>query len=412
MRHRITTGSVIFIFFIIILTIIVSGVSGEGEACHDCHGTDGGYTFKHLWIYSSTARVVDPGSEFEHIIILEHPGDYEASSITVKLDLSSAPDLTAIGQKEIQLDDMAEGKRTITFVLNAKESYQSQRIRTIVTYISNYHYDPTEYTEVLDISVTVDKALLLPSTWSLDLEKNDHDTISFEALERVSNINVLPSSSLDEIVELDYQPLTSINQGESFSIDINAKGTGSGKLNIVYEDEIGQPHKLTLDISISKEIESRGDFWVIIGMVGGFLSWILLFFSTVIGAPIKKFKPILNKVCGSAVVRKELHCWVCYILLILALFHGVVVMVNHWYGVMVGNTFLIADFNMDYGIYINLGTVSWFLMILVSVTGIFWKTIIKVLKYKTWRWTHNVLTLLALVVSITHGAIMTHFRFF
>jgi len=203
-----------------------------------------------------------------------------------------------------------------------------------------------------------------------------------------------------------------MSKGDTHSFNVRAKGVGNGKLNLIYEDQNGQPHKITLDISVTKEIIAVGGNWVFLGMVNGILSWTILFISAIIGAPIKRLKPALNKIFKNAAIRRQVHCGIFYILICLAIFHAIIVMVNHWNGAVLGDSYIFADLGMEYSEYINLGTISWLGIIGVSITGIFWKPIIKVIKYKPWRWTHNSLTLLALSASLIHGIVFLHFRFF
>jgi hypothetical protein len=412
MHRQVFKGTLYLIVFLIFFPILIGSVSGQNEQCHDCHGTDGDYTFQYIAARSYTPRVVDPGGEFEHIIELDHPGEYEASSISIELDISSAPDLTLLDKKTKQLSPFGEGKKSVSFKLKAGDSYNYQKIRTKIIYTVNYHYDPTIYTEILDISITVDEVLLIPSAWTIDMKKGAEKKINFEVKEYVKNISVIPSNTLQEIIELEYDQPNELSPGKKFSIKLDAYNTGTGKLNIVYLDEDDKPHKLTIDIVVSQKIKRVGDFWVLTGMITGILSLLLLFISTIIGAPLRKVKVGLNKVFRRAVVRNEVHCSISYILVFLALFHAVIVMGNHWYGAMLNSTFIIANPDMEYAEFINLGTLSWIFMILVSVTGIFSKQLIRKMKYRPWRWTHNIITLTALVLAITHGSVLLHARFF
>jgi hypothetical protein len=392
------------------LVIITSNVTAD--RCQDCHGTDGGYTFEPLLIQASTPRVASPGEEFEHVIIIQHPGEYEASGITVELNLASATQITPMSSKTKNLPTMTGGSGEVVFKLKAKEPSQSQRIRTIVKYTSSLHYDPTEITEVFDISINIDKILLEPSVWSVEMDESGKKTINLKALENVKNIIIIPSSSLDDVVEIKSQTVQNLVKGESTDIKLDAKAVGSGKLNIIYEDSLDVPHKVVLDIEVIEHFEKEGEFWVQIGIITGILSWVVLFISLIVGAPFKKLKLGLKKAFKTSPIRKEFHCGISYIISILALFHAVVVMANHWYGVVLNNSYLIANLDMDYGIYINLGTIAWIFMVGVSFTGIFWKKLIKLIKYNAWRWTHNIITILALVISSIHVAVMLHFRFF
>ena len=395
------------------ITAAGQGMSdGTGEACHDCHGTVGDYTFEPIAIHSSTPRVVTPGEEFNFDIMLNHSGKYIANSVTIKIDLVSAPNLILVGSDEIFFDQMGKGSKTASFKIRAGEQAQFQRIETTVSYNANYHYDPTEYSEILEVSITVDKILLAPSTWSVELEFGDSKRIDVQALGEIKNITIIPSLSLTEIAEVGFQEPQQMISGNSFTIDIKTKNTGSGKLNFIYEDIDGNPHKATMDVEISKTSKDSNKIWSQMGIITGITSWILLFMMTLIGAPVKKLKPTFNKIFKNAVIRKEVHCWTSYILVILAIFHGIVVMSHHWNGAMLDSTFILADTTRDYGIYINLGTIAWLMMIVVSVTGIFWKQIIKLVKYNTWRYTHSAITLVALITAITHGAVLLYARFF
>jgi hypothetical protein len=414
MHYRRLTSAFVIIFFLVISFTIFGSVTGQGQdedRCEACHGTDGDYTFEHLSISLFTPRVVNPDETFEHVVLIDHPGWYLARDLTVELDLSAAENIIFTGSKSVQLDDMGEGKKTVTFKLQTTDPHQAQRIRTIVTYIAFFHYEPTQYTEIRDISITIDRILLTPSKWSIDLDIGDEKDITFDAIDNVQNLILIPSSNLEEIADLKSNLPQVMKKGDSFDVSIKSKKTGSGKLNLIYEDEGGIPHKTTVDIIITEEAGKGSGYWVTLGMVAGILSWIFLFMATIIGVPYRKLKPFFNKVFGSVIVRNKVHCWICYILIVLALFHAVMVMANHWNSVMLGPSFILAKPGKEYGWYINLGFISWILMILVSLTGLFWEQLIKLIKYNAWRWTHNIITVSALVIAITHGIIFLHARF-
>jgi hypothetical protein len=400
-------------FIIIIFLLIGLSLSGNvfSDSCDDCHGTDGGYTFERLSVSSTTPRVIEPDTEFQHAVIISHPGKYKSTSITVELNLESAPDLLLDSEDTIQVGTMNSGTKTVTFNMKTADSTNSQTIRTVVTYYADHHYDPTHYTEILDITITIDTIRLSPSEWFVDLKVGEDKSITFSALDTIKNISVLPSSSLEKAVKIDHKAPTSLANGQKFTVQINAVSSGSGKLNVVFEDATGSPHKITMDIRIEQKTTEMGEDWVQVGIITGILSWIVLIIATIIGVPLKKLKSAFNKVFSTAVIRRKVHCGICYILLILALFHGVVVMGNHWSGAMLGDSFIFANPEMDYGLYINLGTISWFMMILVSVTGLFDKQIVKVIKHKNWRLTHSSITLIAFIIATIHVAVMLHFRF-
>jgi hypothetical protein len=406
--------ALILLILISIVLIFPNGIAQneDDEDCHVCHGTDGDYTYQGLMVKSTTPRIINPGESFEHTVVLDHPGSYTANSVNVKLNIDSAPNMFLIGADSFDIESFSDGKKTVKFNLRAFESYQPQIVRTIVTYTADYHYKPTDYTEILDISISIDRILLSPSAWSINLKDGDEKEITFTVIESAKNIHLITTSSLDNVIKIMDPIPDKITKGNTFSIKIKAKSVGSGKLNLVYEDVEGKPHKVTLDVEVSEDLSKRGESWVLLGMVGGLLSWSLLIVMTIIGAPFKSMKTFFNKYLVSAAVRNKLHCWVCYVLLFLALFHAIVVMTHHWNAVMLSNSFIFADPSVDYGNYINLGTISWILMIVVSVTGIFIKPLAKAIKYINWRWTHNILTISALAISLTHGLIFLEYRFF
>ena len=133
MRQRILRSPIIIILSLIVFSLTLNiNAAAQDELCHDCHGTDGGYTFQHISILCSTPRVVTPGEEFEHTVILDHPGEYQASGISIELSLDSASQITLSGAKAIRLPPMGSGSKTVKFNLKAGEPSQSQRIRTII----------------------------------------------------------------------------------------------------------------------------------------------------------------------------------------------------------------------------------------------------------------------------------------
>jgi hypothetical protein len=421
MKNKILAYTLTLILVAILGSLLVTPAGAQDNPedhegpCHDCHNVnrpDGDYIFEPLNVHASTPRVVNPGANFEHQVVIDHPGEYTVESVTVQLDLEDALEVDLIGKRTLNILEIAEGRKIITFQLRAQDTYQSQRIKTIVTYLADYHYEPTEYTEIVDISITIDEIHLQPSTWSVDMRDGDERVVKITAQENVQNVRVVPSTDLENAVSISYPDKSALTKDESFSVKIKAKDQGIGKLNLVCEDQDGDPHKITVDVSISESKARTDDFWVWAGMATGITSWVFLIFASLIGVPFMKYKPLFNKIFGNAQVRKELHCGICYTLLILALLHAVIVMSKHWFGAMMGDTFIFADFSSTNGLYVNLGSLSWFSMVVVSLTGTAFKPLIKKLKYNTWRWTHNIITIIALILALTHGSILLYFRFF
>jgi hypothetical protein len=400
------------VFILILLLVLLPANAQADKPCQECHGSSGDYTWEGLQVKALTPRVITPNTDFEHIISIEHPGGFDALGFTLILDLETADQITLMDIDRIEMDLYSSTKGTFKFNMSTGDPHPSQRIRTIINYTAEYHEDPTDYRIVLDTYLTIDKIMLSPSSWYLNLEKGDEKRIELEVMEPVKNVLIVPSDSLQSCANIKYDETESLSLGEKLTIKVKGKKAVEGKLNIIYEDMEGKPHKLTLTVVVTDTPFDWGSFWVVIGAVAGISSWILLIFSLVIGAPLRKVKIMFNKVLGAALIRKETHCWVCYALLVLALFHAVVVLANHWNGAMVWYTFILADPVMDYGLWVNLGSLTWFLMILASATGLLFRPISKYLNYRFWKWSHIILTLMAIAGSSLHGGFLFFQRLF
>ena len=110
-RHRALVPSKALLAILLSLTavLMVLSISGLASAddCSSCHGSSGGYTFKHMTMAFKTTRVVSTDTEFQHIVEVSHPGKYKAKGVTVSVDLSTANGCTMVSAKSQSLGDMS-----------------------------------------------------------------------------------------------------------------------------------------------------------------------------------------------------------------------------------------------------------------------------------------------------------------
>lgn len=409
MRWNVSAFASIALFLIIIAAL----PSVSAKDCDACHGTSGDYTFVELSLSSTTARTVEPGTTFDHILIIEHPGKYDATGVTVTINLENAPELNASGELTKTIPDFGSGTRTITFEIEAGDSNVQQVISTTLTYSAEYHFEPTEYSTTIDTSISLGAVLVTPSVWNMDLKEGDETTLTISAEDDIKNIQIVPSAGIAQGLSITPSEIPSLGAGKDAEITIKSDKAGSGKLNILFENSTGKPKKIAIDVNVAKKESSggAGDIWLPIGAVAGVSSWIILLLITLSGGWGRPLKRLGNKIFKTAKIRKLFHCYSSYIVLALALFHGVELMATVWNGLLYGWTFVFAGMSTYQGVAVNLGTFAWISMVLLSVTGIFQRPLAKKMGYKPWQITHSTITKLALALATVHGAWLLIIRF-
>jgi hypothetical protein len=393
-----------------LLLVLVPGIA-LADDCASCHGSSGGYTFKHMTLSIKTDRVIGPNTEFVHRVVVNHPGKYTSSSVTVTVDLSGAPACICVDSKSQTLGTMTGGSKEVTFTLKAGKSDSPQKITTTLTYTAKYHYDPMKYTEVAEATLTLTRMLLRPNNWSMSIDKGGSYVLSLSALGPVTNVTLIPSEAFNAVASTDTESIGALQTGDSADITISGKRAGAGVLNIAYQDVNGTPYTMAIDVSIAESVAAAGwGLWGLIGFWVGITSLLLLMISALLGAPLKPLKAKVNKLLRTAKTRTAFHCGLSYMLLALALMHGVVVMSHWWSGIIWNDTLILAQVLDWRGYIVNLGVLSWVSMLLVSLGGAFYKPLTKAMSFNKWRLMHSGLTHIAALAALVHGIVHLYLR--
>jgi len=403
----------IIVIFVLLFIYSASLSTVSAKECESCHGTSGDYTFVQLSISSSTPRIVEPDTAFDHIVVVNHPGEYDATGVTIAIGLAYAPELSSTEIMSKTIPDFDTGTKTVVFKIDAGDSVNPQVITTTLTYTAEYHFEPAKYSATIETSISLGSVFLTPSVWNIDIRNGDKTTLTLTTQEEVQNVQIIPSSGLKGVISVTPENIDSINAGAEIIITIQTTGTGTGKINILFENLDGKPKKIAVDVNVRKKEDEGGigEFWLPIGAICGVSSWFILLFVTLIGGMGRPVKRFMNKILRTAKIRKLTHCYLSYILLALALFHGVELMATIWNGLLFGWTFIFAAMSTNQGIAINLGAFAWIGMMLLSITGIFQRPLAKKMGYKKWQFTHSTLTKVALILATTHGAWLLIIRF-
>ncbi len=387
---------------LVLILLVMLAAAVEARDCDDCHGTAGGYTFVPLGLNVLTARTVEEEIGFDHSVEVVHPGSYDAKEVSVTItvtgDLQVSNDLTQT------IADFSSGTKSLIFMIEPTTGGASGTISTVLTYTADYHYEPTVYTETVQISISIGSIALEPSLWSIIMDTDEQQVVTFTAQKDLENIDVVTTDATNEVMTLVGDAPTSLSSSNSFDITVKGIKSGTGTINIMGEDSNGKPFMVSVDVTVNS-VANTGNMkgWLIAGRVLAFLSYFGLIFSIIVGAPIKPMKKALNKVFGGAAVRKKFHCWQCYSLGVLALLHAVVLMAISYESITWGGFYLLAEPTDLKGIMIDLGTIGWVAMVLVSVQGFFQKTLVKGINYKVWRFTHLALMKIALITITIHS---------
>lgn len=112
----------------------------------------------------------------------------------------------------------------------------------------------------------------------------------------------------------------------------------------------------------------------------------------------------MKEILASRIYANKFHCIVSGVILLLAILHGLILMLGHW-----------STFASPYVVWmddsapnsiplmVNLGTVTAGLMVLLGLQGIFKHRWWKMWGMKSWRRVHFWLTLIVILLGITHG---------
>lgn len=157
---------------------------------------------------------------------------------------------------------------------------------------------------------------------------------------------------------------------------------------------------------------SDGKMFVLVGRVTGVISFILLIVSTMLCLNVKSWKKFILRKLGKK--RLLLHCYVSYAIVVTSLVHLIVLIARGKYSSHFEYGILMTGQN---GFYYNLGYITLIMMVLLGMTGIYQKRMMKYFKmrgyfpYATWRLIHLVLTVLAFVLVLVHVVMIgTDFR--
>jgi len=246
----------------------------------------------------------------------------------------------------------------------------------------------------------------------VEVSKGTTYTLNLKANDAIRNLTLLDSPNLDSVASVSDITQSDMAKDNSLGLLITGKKDGTGILNVAYQDLNGTPYKISIDVKVTSSVatESGWGLWGIIGFWVGISSLVILIVSAVVGAPMKVLKTRVNKVLRTARTRTAVHCGISYMLLALALMHGVVVMSHWWSGLIWNNTMILAQILDWRGYIVNLGVLSWVAMLLVAVGGAFYKPLVKTIKINKWRIFHTGLTLIALLAALVHGIVHLYLR--
>jgi len=396
--------------FLLTLTSIMlapfgdSGTRDSGCNRSGCHGSEF-YQYINILPDHEKASIPDEIEEGESalfIFVIENEcsesdseyNSFEWTEITLTID----NDYITASRYLIRGGKMAPGTRAFSVTLTCK------KVVPVVVRVDAVGHNSHEKVKSYDSFTFVLNSLLTLSTYSIEPDVGNH-TIDLMAKENIDLVEVNVSTELDGLVNITPMKLTNISGGSRKDVLVSildSKARGAIYFNWWSGNKSGS---LILDIEAPRKGTSEvgGEDFVLMGRIAGISSLILLLISTLLCLNMKKWRMFVIRKLKKR--RKVIHCYVSYGIVVVSIFHLVVLMMEGKYS----SSFVFLVFmSGNNAIYYNLGHIALYVMIVLGLTGIYQKPIMKRFKkmghkpYRSWSRLHLALCLLALALVIVH----------
>jgi len=402
--------SLIFLIF-----IPSYAIGQELQTCEECHlppHPSGDYIFINPDLILNSPSRVSPDANFTVTLDIGHKGGYELQDVTATM-VSSRPDLIInMDGNEKGIESISKTSvETLQWELRTGSAVGIVTINITVGYTAFFEHQDSEDPDTYDYTWSLFKTLLIketpiePSTWNLLVEsgKKVEQELTLSVKDDIENVTVSVSKEIEEFVEAIVEGAnipfgySSIGAGEQRSISLNMTfpedtNITAGYILITWSQG-GVSDQMFILVTIAPSDEGGSDARInlkLIGRITGLLSLAVLVLAMFSGGVGKRMKKMSNKVFRSAKVRSDFHCALCYEILALSIFHGVVLWAGPYYNVIWDRP-------------IVLGMLSAVAMGVVAINGLLQKWISRRFGYRVWKYIHLIFALAALGLSLIHG---------
>jgi hypothetical protein len=381
----------------------------DGE-CEECHTG-----FEPYVIQVDSPSEVPDGYEFEFGLLVQNPWSHELRDLILILDLSSSPGLSfkdAVSREDISRTESgsasprSDGSGTILITSPVKELRMSLNWNRPVLFTGDL--DLRLYGPDGEWSETSEDEIILGEDEIGSSEPGEFHWV-------VENTGMARSVSftLDIEVIFDDDPdtlsshLSKLPGGESTTINLDLVANNRSQNQISYSFEATANYDHSSDAKNSEDYSSEGSYGIevgdslvyskpvrkttfseslwIMGRILGFLAVGLFIASFLTGGTVKNLKVSIDRLLKR---RIQWHCVISYMVVVTVIIHLAVLYLGYYSNTYKG---LVS------------GGIPLVLMLVVSATGIWKKTVIEAIGVQYWRRIHFWLSILVIVLLAVHG---------
>ena len=403
---------VAIVSIIMILTIfapLTDAESGQnGCIGSGCHGSE---FFQYINILpdhesSSFPETIEKNESFTMALTIENECSDSDRKYSIfdwtEITLSFDSDSITASRYIIRTGEIRRGINTYYITL------ECHKVVPVMVTIDAVGHNPHEDVISEDSYIFSINSVIELSSYIIDPRTTDHviDIIPSEDIDRVE---INSSAELQNLTNITPMNLSNLAEGVSTSISLQILDpSAEGAIYFIWwtGNRTGTVNLTLFAPSETSDAEDNKTF-VLVGRVTGVLSFILLVFSTVLCLNVKKWRKFTIRKLRKK--RIPLHCYTSYSIVALSVIHLVVLLARGKYSSSFEYCIFMTGNN---SLYYNLGHISLYTMIILGLTGIYQKRMMKFFKkrgyppYPTWRRVHLALTILALILVIVHMVII------
>jgi len=386
------------------LLLLLAGAAAA-EACADCHNpgnASGNYVFDPPSIVLNVPPAVSPGDDFSISVSIVSPGQYEVGPTDVEmvLDHSFSGTFTQSGSDdggEVTLGFSGLPPGSCDYTLDVE-------YEVYFKHTNGGNPNSALYKISRSGRIIFDDLALSVSTGTMVFDQvGQVHTVIVNASGDAYDIMLEKDRSISGLISVS-SIRTRMGPGETATISVTLLNRIGAEGNLTlswYAD--GGIVELPILIVVVPEPEEDGGVGIFheLGKYLGIASLVLLlvgYFTGGTGA----LKDVANNIFGSAAKRVKFHCALSYEVLALSVFH---------LAVLIYGPYSRPEQYLSW--QVSLGFIALFIMIVISVNGIFQKRLVRAMGYQNWRRVHSWGSYIATALVVVHALLIgSHFGWF
>lgn len=406
LRARISlaaAASALAVLLAAVLASLAFSASNECGSCHSGPSPDGSYTYAGPKALLQAPYSAQPRAQFNVTLEITHEGGFSMQDTQAVAAVSGGAWLSPgeSGTKFMRVSLTSPAKFSFAWNLTAGALVSETNITVVVNYtarhshINNPDVDMSRYSVLRQARVIVAPSAISFSSSELTVYTGGEKSASFNiaASSAASNISISVSPNLQPTgVAASPASIPLLSSGQSAQVQVifktPAEPVENGRLNVKWQDASGKWESAYIIVRIVNAdtgSTAQGQLLSLrlAGRILGMSTIAFLGFSLGLGL----FR------LGNPARRARVHCAVSWVLLFMALYHGLILLYGPYASLI-------------WGKYIIIGYAAAATMGAASVQGLMEDRMSRAMGAGAWRWSHRVLIISAAALGMAHGILM------